>query len=41
MSLGVQHLINTGFKIAQGKGPFVINFKRESLNHFNFIQIDG
>jgi hypothetical protein len=39
--LACEHIINTGYKVAQGEGPFYIGFKEESIEYENYIQVDG
>jgi hypothetical protein len=37
----MEHIIHTGYKLAQGEGPFYISFKEESIEYDNYIQVDG
>lgn len=41
LRLGLERIINSGARIAQGRGPFVIKIKKEEENYPTYIHIDG
>lgn len=41
LRLGLERFVNCGARLAQGEGPFTINFHRKETDSPTFIHIDG
>lgn len=39
--LGMEKFLHTGARVAQGEGPFVIEFKEQDGEVENYVQVDG